>query len=72
MKAIIDGCLVSIPAWANWVAVDKSGAMYAYENEPYRFEDGRWYADGRSKQLCYLKDPAKNWERMKYCRGTGG
>lgn len=25
---------IVVPEWANWIAIDKSGAVFAYENEP--------------------------------------
>lgn len=29
------GTQVIVPAWVNWLAVDKCEELYAYENEPY-------------------------------------
>lgn len=42
------GTQVIVPAWVNWLAVDKCEELYAYENEPYvdKSDDcDRWYED---------------------------
>ena len=38
------GTQVVVPAWANWLAVDKCELLYAYENEPYILDEyDKWF-----------------------------
>lgn len=51
------GTQVIVPAWANWLAVDKCEELYAYQNEPYvdKSDDrDRWYAE--TGNLVYIGD----------------
>lgn len=67
MFTLIDNQLVHIPEWANWIATDKNGGVYAYAERPVVFmEDRRWYSDARSERLAYLKDQAEQWQNMCY------
>lgn len=38
------------PKWANWIAIDKSIGVFAYEGEPYS-KFTAWFADGRITEL---------------------
>jgi len=38
------------PFYCNWIAVDKNGDCYAYENKPEVFQDIRWIANRTPKR----------------------
>lgn len=51
------GTQVIVPAWANWLAVDKCEELYAYENEPHIPEGddyNKWY--DKSGKFTYIGD----------------
>lgn len=63
--------LTSLPDWANWVAVDFSGAVYAYEMEPVfdkdNSEDDVWANQGVSEYSKILEaKPRPDWLSLKF------
>lgn len=59
------GTQVVVPAWANWLAVDKCEDLYAYEKEPYIDECDdydKWYEDtGKSEYICKFPFEEGRW-----------
>jgi hypothetical protein len=35
------------PEWANWLAMDRDGTWYWYQNRPNKVIDGFWPSEGR-------------------------
>lgn len=62
---------VNIPIWTNWIAVDESGDVYAYENEP-RKEYDSWDVNLKKHgelKFLYKDKPPKNWKDELYTWG---
>ena len=62
---------VEIPEWTNWIAVDKNGEVYAYENKP-TITDGVWdhmRPEYGEMELLYKSKPPKNWKTELYTWG---
>jgi len=45
-----------VPAWAQWLAMDEGGALWAYQAEPHCHDHG-WYENevGHSQRLGVLQ-----------------
>ena len=40
------------PEWANYIATDKCGDIWAHEKEPYlNHEEDEWYSSGKYEKL---------------------
>lgn len=47
----------NVPDWANWVAVDSDGEVYAFENKP-TIDEGVWeITSGEAESLGYTDEP---------------
>ena len=61
---------IEIPDWVRWIAVDKDGTTYAYENKPTKrlgdcYWGHKWPKFGNMKFL-YTEKPPKNWKEELY------
>ena len=58
-----------VPKWCRWLAVDKNGECWAFENKP-RQKDliyGRWDTDFiDNAEMLYSGKPPKNWKDELY------
>lgn len=66
MNALKVEIKVEIPDWVNWMAVDESGEVWAFEEEP--FMDGTIWTcglEGKAEEL-YQSKPPKNWKDELY------
>lgn len=56
---------IVIPEWIRWIAVDKNGDVFGYDEKPRRVENKEWYAECRLTKL-YSGSPPKNWKDELY------
>jgi len=47
---------IPLPSWAQWLAMDEDGSLWAYQAEPHCFDHG-WYENevGDSQRLTTLQ-----------------
>lgn len=46
-RVLFQGTYFEVPDWAEFLAKDEDGEIYAYENKPHRQDEhGDWWAEG--------------------------
>ena len=55
---------INIPREMNWIAVNESGACWAYSKKPRPFGLGCWFGTGKSRAvLLGYVEPPKDWAK---------
>lgn len=59
-----NGMVITVPRWANWVAVDMDGALYAYDIEPFvNYRSEFWSSEGVPVLLGYVDLESADWRK---------
>lgn len=59
---------MNLPEWANWLARDEDGVLYAFENKPLLYEKGEWVPqliDGTMEYL-HIKETDDTFSHIKW------
>ena len=66
---------VTLPIWAKYVAIDRFGALVAFENRPNwaAVNDGQWHARGRHKDIMQWNSQSfRGWKKSLVCLDPAG
>ena len=64
--------IADLPDWANWVTVNLSGEIYAWQEEPSPHTHKKWgipahsRAIGRYRRIIDESTPRADWETLKF------
>lgn len=51
---IYKGETYNVPKWVSWVATDRDGRIYGYEEKPVLEPDGKWGVDRSEYEMIFI------------------
>ena len=65
MKIEVGGEIVEVPDWAKWIARDKDGLVFVFEEQPQAVSSsGEWFREGsKYKHVSAKHEPLTRWTK---------